>query len=67
MVVIDMACRIQPDVRVFTIDTGRLPQETYNLIDEVRKHYDIAVEVYSPNQDELAGFVRQHGINPFYE
>ena len=67
MVVIDMACRIQPDVRVFTIDTGRLPQETYNLIDEVRKHYGIAVEVYSPNQDELAGFVRQHGINPFYE
>jgi phosphoadenosine phosphosulfate reductase len=66
MVVLDLACRIDPGVRVFTIDTGRLPQETYELIDRVRDHYGIDVEVYYPDQKELAQMVTQHGINPFY-
>ena len=66
MVVLDMACRIDPKVRVFTIDTGRLPQETYDLIDRVREHYGIDVEVFYPDQDELARMVGKHGINPFY-
>src|SRR6478752_4351369 len=39
MVVLDMATKIRPDVRVITVDTGRLPQETYDFIDEVRAHY----------------------------
>ena len=39
MVVLDMACQIDPGVRVFTIDTGRMPQETYDLIDAVRERY----------------------------
>jgi len=34
MAILDMAWRINPDVRVFTVDTGRLPQETYDLIDK---------------------------------
>jgi thioredoxin-dependent adenylylsulfate APS reductase len=66
MVVVHMAHRIDPHVRVFTIDTGRLPQETYLLIDRVREKYGIAVEVYSPNQDELQELVTKHGVNPFY-
>ena len=48
MAILDMAWRIRPDVRVFTVDTGRLPQETYDLIDQVRKHYGIDVETYFP-------------------
>ena len=66
MVVLDMAHRIDPNVSVLTIDTGRLPQETYDLIDRAREHYGIPVEVYYPDQDELAQMVRKHGINPFY-
>jgi thioredoxin-dependent adenylylsulfate APS reductase len=66
MVIFDMAHRIDPDVRVLTIDTGRLPQETYDLIDRVREHYDVSVEVIYPNQDELSQMVSQHGLSPFY-
>src|SRR2546425_8021949 len=41
VVLIDLATRIRPDVRIFTLDTGRLPQETHELIDQVRHRYDI--------------------------
>ena len=53
MAILDMAWRIRPDVRVFTVDTGRLPQETYELIDRVRKHYGIEIETYFPDTLEL--------------
>jgi thioredoxin-dependent adenylylsulfate APS reductase len=66
MVILDMACRINPDVRVFTIDTGRLPKETYELIDRVREHYGIRIEVHYPDSEDLAQMVSKHGINPFY-
>ena len=40
LVVLDMMHRIDPRrTRVFTIDTGRLPQQTYDLIDRVRERY----------------------------
>ena len=38
-VLIDMAARIRPDVRVFSVDTGRLPQETHDLADAIRLRY----------------------------
>jgi thioredoxin-dependent adenylylsulfate APS reductase len=66
MVILDMAHRVDPDVKVFTIDTGRLPQETYELIDRVRDHYGISVQVYYPDHEELSQMVGEHGINPFY-
>jgi len=66
MVILDMAYRIDPNVKVFTIDTGRLPQETYGLIDRVREYYGISVDVYYPDSEELAQMVSKHGVNPFY-
>src|SRR5919201_5424683 len=41
MAILDMAWRINPQVRVFTIDTGRMPQETYDFIDQVRERYSL--------------------------
>lgn len=67
MVVIDLAHRIRPDVRVFTLDTGRLPQETYALIDEVRSKYGIDVEVQFPDATQVEAMVRKHGLNLFYK
>ena len=66
MVVLDLASRIGPEIRVFTIDTGRLPPETYELMDQVREHYGIDVEVYFPDQDQLSQLAKSHGVNPFY-
>jgi len=66
MAILDMAWRIDPSVRVFTIDTGRMPAETHALIDQVRDRYGIALEVYSPDAGELEAFVRREGVNAFY-
>ena len=66
MVLLDMAHRIDPSARVLTIDTGRLPEETYDLIDRVSERYGIAVEVLYPDHSELEEMVGGHGVNPFY-
>jgi len=65
-VIIDMASRIRKDVRVLTLDTGRLPQETYDVIKRVRDRYAIDIEVVSPDAGEVAGMVRTSGVNLFY-
>lgn len=67
MVLLDMAWRIDPTIRVITVDTGRLPQETYDLIDQVRERYALPIEVFSPRADALEQFVGEHGPNPFYK
>jgi thioredoxin-dependent adenylylsulfate APS reductase len=68
MVVLDLMHRLRPRAtRVFTIDTGRLPQETYNLMDRVRERYEIEIEVFFPDAERVQKLVRQHGLNLFYE
>ncbi len=66
IVLIDLATKITPDVRVFTIDTGRLPQETHAVIDDIRHRYDIHVEVIVPDNARVQAMVRQHGMNLFH-
>lgn len=66
MAILDMAWRIDPTVRVFTIDTGRLPQETYVLLDQVREKYNIEIEVYFPDATQVESIVLRHGTNLFY-
>jgi thioredoxin-dependent adenylylsulfate APS reductase len=66
-VLIDMASRIRPDVTVLTLDTGRLPQQTYDMIDRVRDRYRIDIQVISPAADDLHQMVATHGTNLFYK
>ena len=67
MVLIDMAVRIDSRVRVFTLDTGRLPQETFQMIETVRQRYGIAVEVVGPDAAEVSRMVTGHGPNLFHQ
>ncbi len=68
MAALDMATKIRPDVRVLTVDTLRLPEATYQFIEEVRQHYPEArFEVLKPDQDEVAGMEQHHGRDLFYE
>ena len=68
MVILDLMHKIDPQrTRVFSIDTGRLPQETYDLIDRVRERYQLEVEVYFPQPEAVQEMVREHGLNLFYE
>ncbi len=64
-VLIDMACRIAPSPEVLTLDTGRLPQETHNLMDVFRERYPIRLRVVSPDADELQAMTSTHGVNLF--
>ena len=66
LVLVDMAWRITPDVQVFTIDTGRLPPETLELMDRVRERYGITLEVLYPDAAELSSLTSRHGVNLFY-
>jgi len=63
---IDMAWRIDPAVRVFTIDTGRQAQETYELIDRIREKYGIVIDVFLPETAVVEKMVTRHGNNLFY-
>ena len=65
MVIIDLATKIRQDVKIFTLDTGRLPQETHELIDQVRHRYDIKIDVHVPDTARMQAMVRQHGMNLF--
>ena len=67
MVLIDMLHRIDPETRVFVLDTGRLHPATYDLIDRVRDRYGKRVEVVFPNRDDVEAMVREKGMNHFYE
>jgi phosphoadenylyl-sulfate reductase (thioredoxin) len=68
MVLLDMASQLAPEgFRVFTIDTGRLPEETHELMAEVRSRYGIMVEVVYPETAEVESMVSRHGSNLFYE
>jgi phosphoadenosine phosphosulfate reductase len=66
VVLIDMASRLRPGVDVITLDTGRLPQETHDLIDTVRNRFPVTLNVVSPDPTELAEMSRAHGVNLFY-
>jgi phosphoadenosine phosphosulfate reductase len=66
-VLIDMASRIRSDVQVLTLDTGRLPQQTYDMIDRVRDRYAIEVQVVSPEAADLREMVGRHGANLFLQ
>ncbi len=66
-VLIDIMLKINPEFRFFTLDTGRLPRETYDTIDRIRKKYGVAVEVVFPDAAEVEEMVNAKGVNLFYE
>ncbi len=67
-VLIDLIHRLRgADFRVFTLDTGRLNQETYDCMEAIRARYGIEVEVFFPAAARVEEMVRQHGMNLFYD
>ncbi len=64
--VIDMIAKINDNAKVFTLDTGRLNQETYDVMDDIRARYGIKIDVYFPDQKEVEEMVRSLGMNLMY-
>ena len=61
-----MIAGIDKSIKIFTLDTGRLFPETYDLIEKTNSRYKINIEVFFPNADKVQQMVNSHGINLFY-
>lgn len=68
VIIIDMMHDIDHGkTKVFTLDTGRLNQETYDVIDAIRAKYGIQIQVYFPDQFDVEEMVRTKGVNLMYD
>lgn len=67
MVLMDLICKHAPGIDIFTLDTGRLPKETYELMQTLNKHYEKKVDVFFPNTADVELFVTNNGPNAFYD
>lgn len=54
-------------IEIFSLDTGRLPLETYDLMAAVQQHYGLKLKVYFPQAENVENYVCSQGINAFYE
>ena len=67
-VLTEMIARVAPAIEIFTLDTGRLHQETYDLLAKTQKRYPkVKFKVYFPDAKKVEEMVQQKGINLFYE
>jgi len=66
-VIFDMISRLDLDIPVFTLDTGRVFQETYDLIAETEKKYKKKIKIFFPNHAIVEEMVNSDGINLFYK
>jgi phosphoadenosine phosphosulfate reductase len=67
VVLIDMAAKAGGPFRVFSLDTGRLHAETYQLLERVRERYGVAIEAFFPQPDAVEKLVREKGLFSFYK
>ncbi len=66
--VLDMAYELDPEIEVFSVDTGRLPQETHELIEQLRDRYPgLNLELLAPEATHVQRMVGKHGPNLFYK
>ncbi len=66
-VIFDMINRLKLDIPVFTLDTARVFQETYDLIAETEKKYKKKIKIFFPNHQAVEEMVNQDGVNLFYK
>src|SRR5712691_9274121 len=67
IVLLHILSEMKERVRVFTLDTGRLPPQTHDLIQKVQDLYGFEIDIYSPDPDQVREMVKAHGVNLFYD
>ena len=65
VVLLDILERNNIDIRVISLDTGRLPQETYDVMQVWCKQSSLNIDIYLPNADNVEAMVKQDGVNLF--
>ncbi len=67
MVLTDMILRARLPIVVFTLETGRLHQETLDMVERIRQTYGYDVQLYKPEAAAVDTYVQQNGLNAFYD
>jgi len=67
MVLIDMIAKVAPTIRIFTLDTGRLHDETYEVMERTRVHYGLPIQSYFPDREAVERLERKKGFYSFRE
>ena len=67
MVVFDLLSKVKPQIRVFTLDTGRLNEETYELMERARQKYNIKIRSYFPDAEKVEKVEGEKGFYSFRE
>ena len=67
VVLIDLLAKLEPKIRVFTLDTGRLNEETYEVMDRVRRRYGIQIQSYFPDKAGVQKLEKEKGFYSFRE
>lgn len=65
VVVIDILSRLRADARIFTLDTGRLHEETYEVMEAIRRRYGVTIETHFPEREEVEKLERIKGLYSF--
>jgi phosphoadenosine phosphosulfate reductase len=66
MVLTDLIWSQVPQIEVFSIDTGRLHEETYSLLERLERRYQRRIRLYYPDPTALEAYTAENGINGFY-
>lgn len=66
-VITDMIFRAALPIKVFTLDTGRLFNEHYELLSQNNSRYKAKTQVYFPDSQDVEAYVNEKGINAFYQ
>ncbi len=66
-VLTDLLQRHRGAVGIFTLDTGRLPDETYDVMDRTNLRYGIRIDVYAPDAADVEALYAIQGANGFYD
>ena len=67
IVLTDLICTKVPEIDIVTIDTGRLPEQTLALLERLEQRYQRRIQVYYPQASAVERYVREQGINGFYQ
>ncbi|OHE07704.1 MAG: phosphoadenosine phosphosulfate reductase [Sulfurimonas sp. RIFOXYD12_FULL_33_39] len=66
-VLTDTICKLDKKAKIFTLDTGRLPQSTYDVMERTNLKYNTKIKVYFPKSSDVEKLYKKQGINGFYE
>ena len=67
MVLTDLILKAKLPIGIFSLETGRLHQETLAVLDKVKHHYDHDIMLYRPQPEAVEQYVQQNGLNAFYD